>query len=260
MMEDENENGRRAPDDRAQREARSLNPSLGRLRQNLERVRAEVASAAGRAGRISRDVTVLAVTKYVDATIIRGLHAIGVQDFGESRVQRVVALSRDLCDLDLRWHLVGHLQRNKARRAIELCATIHSIDSPRLADELAKLSAVTDEPAGVYVEVNIAAEERKTGLAEDDLPRVLECLGDAANLRVLGLMGMAPFAADPELARPHFRHLAALRDREVSAGRLPPGAGLSMGMSRDFGVAIEEGATVIRVGRGLFEGIDVPPR
>lgn len=240
--------------------------ALALLRDNIESCRAEMDAAARRAGRDVARVTLLPVTKYLPARVFPLLVRLGYSSFGESRVQRVVALRESLVDVDasrIEWHLIGHLQRNKVARALELFASIHSVDSLRLAHELATQSRARGLPVPpLYVEVNVARETRKTGLQEEDIPGVLEFLAgeewvDQASegSPVRGLMTMAPHSPNPEDARPHFRRLRELRDRYVERGLLPAGAGLSMGMSGDFAVAIEEGATVIRVGSRLYTGL-----
>lgn len=239
---------------------------LALLRANLEACRAEIAAAAERGGRDPDAIELLPVTKYLSADVFALLHRLGLRSFGESRVQRVVALSEELAHLEgVEWHLVGHLQRNKAARALQLCSSIHSVDSLRLAREL--VSQATSRglrlPA-LYVEVNVAKESQKTGLPEDDLTSILEFFREreggtepasGPDAPVKGLMTMAPYATDPESSRPYFRRLRELRDACVERGLLRSGSGLSMGMSGDFQVAIEEGATVVRIGTRLYEGL-----
>src|SRR5262249_53160098 len=176
---------------------------------------------------------------------------------------------------DLRWHLVGHLQRNKARRGLESCRSIHSLDSERLArkleEELMRVdpSGAPPERLSLYVEVNISGEASKAGLRPEEAPAFLEMLRQFPGVsgRVIGLMTIAPESPDPEAARPPFRRLRERRDALVAQGLLPPpegtrpgGAGLSMGMSGDFEVAVEEGATVVRVGTRLFQGLPAEAR
>jgi pyridoxal phosphate enzyme (YggS family) len=225
------------------------------LHANLARLRAEIAGAAARAGRDPGEVAVLPVTKSVAGATVRLLHGMGLREFAESRVQRGAGLAAELRDLaDVRWHLVGHLQRNKVRRALDTFAVIHSLDSLRLAEEIAA-QAHGRPPLEVYVEVNVAREGSKSGAPEDVLDDLLAYLQNAGCFTVMGLMAMAPQSDDPEAARPHFRRLCALRDERRRRGLLPPGAGLSMGMSSDFQVAVEEGATIVRIGTLLFAGL-----
>ena len=248
--------------------------ALDLLRANIESCRAEIAAAARRAGRDPSEITLLPVTKHLPAEVFPLLHRLGFSAFGESRVQRVIALRDELTDLpggalpggalpEFQWHLIGHLQRNKVARALQLFASIHSVDSLRLARELASQASARQSPLPpLYVEVNVSREARKTGLPEDEVASILEFFATDEKLGKLspgslvsGLMTMAPYSADPEGARPHFRRLRELRDAYIRRGLLHAGAGLSMGMSGDFQVAIEEGATVVRVGTGLFSGL-----
>lgn len=248
--------------------------ALDLLRANIESCRAEIAAAARRAGRDPSEITLLPVTKYLPADVFPLLHRLGFSAFGESRVQRVSALRNELADLpgvdlpdgalpEFEWHLIGHLQRNKVARALELFASIHSVDSLRLARELASQANARQSPLPpLYVEVNVSREAGKTGLPEDEVASILELfasdegLGDLSpEPLVSGLMTMAPQNADPDEARPYFRRLRELKDTYVQRGLLRAGAGLSMGMSGDFQVAIEEGATVVRVGSGLYSGL-----
>jgi pyridoxal phosphate enzyme (YggS family) len=225
------------------------------LGRNLERYRLAVRAAADRARRDPDGVSLLAVTKYAGPEHIRILHELGLRDFGESRVQRGVVLRRDLADLGgVRWHLIGHLQRNKVRRALETFHSLHSLDSMRLAEALVAEARGHPLPA-LWVEVNVAREGAKTGLAEEELDDVLSFLR-RSGVSAAGLMAMAPRGREPEDSRPSFRRLRELRDERVAAGLLLPGAGLSMGMSEDYPVAVEEGATVVRVGSSLLEGLE----
>lgn len=232
-------------------------PSLEVLRENLRSVREDMSTAAGRAGRSPESIELLVVTKYVGTEVMRRLYDLGIRDFGENRVQPALRKVEALKDIgDLRFHFVGHLQRNKAGKAVEAFSSIHSLDSARLAAELeSRLRARGLEAPDLYVEVNISGERQKTGLPPEGLTELLEVLAKCPRLhrRLRGLMGMAPYNPDPEAARPSFRHLRRLRDAMRERRLLPPDAGLSMGMSSDFQVAIEEGATVVRVGSRIYE-------
>jgi pyridoxal phosphate enzyme (YggS family) len=231
-------------------------PALHSVAENLRRVREEIARACRRAGRRPQEVELVAVTKTAGLEEVRALWEEGVRDFGESRVQAAAARDEALEGLEgIRWHLIGHLQRNKAARALRLFHAIHSLDSRRLLREIEVLLARDAAPApAIYIEVNVAGETRKTGLPLAELPALLEELQSCPLLkpRVRGLMTMAPYSDDSEASRPHFRKLRELRDRTLEEKLLPAG-GLSMGMSSDFEVAIEEGATSVRVGTRLFE-------
>ena len=230
-------------------------PLETQLAANLDSIRQRMQAACGRAGRPAEAVTLVAVTKYARLDWVRALTAFGTLDLGESRPQQLAARAVEL-DGAIRWHLIGHLQRNKARRILPLVARIHSVDSLRLLTFLDNLAGELDLRPPVLLEVNVSGEESKNGFAPEDLlqqwPVVLAC----RQVRVDGLMTMAPLHDDPERSRPVFASLRRLRDRlqELS----PPGRGLpelSMGMSGDFEVAIEEGATFIRLGSDLFEGL-----
>ena len=213
----------------------------------VARVRDRIAAAAGRAGRRPEEVTLVAVTKGVDLARIREAVAAGVTDVGESRVQeaapKVAALRAAV-----RWHLVGHLQRNKAGLAAGLFSVIHSLDTVRLAEDLSRHAP---QPVDALLQVNVAGEPQKFGLTPESLAAVLRSTAQLPRLRVIGLMTIAPLHPDPEHARPVFRRLRTLRDEvaKVLGTALPH---LSMGMSDDFEVAIEEGATLVRVGRAIF--------
>jgi len=230
-----------------------------RIRNNLEAIHAEVSVACQRANRDPRSVTILPVTKYVDINLVRQLHTAGGRDIGESTIQETLRKREGLVDLcDMHWHLIGHLQRNKVSRALEYFDTIHSLDSRRLAQTLdRRLASRPREGVHFYVQVNVGGESAKYGLPPNELDAFLDWLMQetAIHSRVAGLMAVAPRSEKVEGARPYFRQLRELRDRGVDRGLLPKNAGLSMGMSRDFTVAIEEGATVVRIGSRLFEGL-----
>jgi pyridoxal phosphate enzyme (YggS family) len=217
-------------------------------------VRERIARAAERAGRAPEDVTLVAVTKTHPAETVREAFAAGLRDFGESRVQEAeekIGVLADLRDKGLRWHLVGHLQANKARRAAVLFDRIHSFDDPKLASRLEKAAAEERKALSMLVQVDLAGEETKFGLAEERLFPTLEELRGFKAVRVDGLMALPPFEEDPDRARPYFRRLRELRDQAV-AKNLLLGSELSMGMSHDLEVAVEEGATLVRVGTALF--------
>ncbi len=229
-----------------------------RIRAHLDRCRLAIAEAAKRAGRNPATVALLAVTKYVGPDAVRVLHDLGLRDFGESTVQGIDTKIEALGDLEgLRWHLIGHLQRNKVARALQLARAIHSVDSARLVEEISAQSARRSLPVPkLFVEVNLTGEGQKTGLPEHDLADLLRRIRSDPRLspRLGGLMAMAPHSDDPEAARPTFRRLRELRD-QMRAQSLLEADGLSMGMSGDFEVAIEEGATIVRVGSTLFENL-----
>jgi pyridoxal phosphate enzyme (YggS family) len=216
-------------------------------------VRERIARAAERASRPPGEVTLVAVSKTHPPEAVRAAFAAGVRDFGENRVQEAepkVAATADLAPSGLCWHLVGHLQSNKARRAAGLFGVIQSVDSLDLAERLARSGAEAGRPVRALVQVDLAGEETKFGLAEAVLLPVLEALRGKEGLRVEGLMVLPPFL-DAEEVRPFFRRLRGLAEHAAAAGLLD-GRELSMGMSHDFEAAVEEGATIVRVGTAIF--------
>jgi len=217
-------------------------------------VRERIARAAERASRGSGDVALVAVSKTHPPEAVRTAFAAGVRDFGENRVQEAepkIEATADLAAAGLCWHLVGHLQSNKARRAAALFGVIQSVDSLELAGRLSRVGAEASRPVRALVQVDLAGEDTKFGLPEARLLPTLEALRDERGLRVEGLMVLPPWFDDPEETRPYFRRLRALRDRAQAAGLLE-GRELSMGMSHDLEAAVEEGATIVRVGTAIF--------
>ncbi len=213
-----------------------------KLRANLDAVEGRIAKACARAGRKRSDVALVVVTKNVTADIAALLPEMGVLDLGENRPQELWRKA-ELLPMDVRWHLIGHLQRNKIERTLPLVQFIHAVDSVRLLQALEQEAARQQRQVDVLLEVNASGEASKQGFAPTNLPD----LGALKHLRVRGLMTMAALQ-EPEACRPTFVTMRQLRDRL----RLEH---LSMGMSNDFAVAIEEGATFIRLGTVLFEGI-----
>ncbi len=227
-----------------------------RLSCNLAAVRQQIAEAALRCQRRPEEITLVAVTKYVGSEVIRHLVAVGCHDLGESRPQDLWQKAADMTDLPVRWHLVGHLQRNKVRRTLPLIALLHSLDSLRLAEEIDKHSAALRRRTAVLLEVNISGEPAKHGFAPREMPELLPRLAALENIEIRGLMCMAALEGGPQAARANFAALRELRDRLQAV--CPPGVRLdelSMGMSGDFQAAIAEGATIVRIGSALFEGI-----
>lgn len=217
-------------------------------------VRERIARAAARARRRPEEVTLVAVSKTHPAEAVREAFDAGVRHFGENKVQeaepKVAALSA-LRGQGLCWHLVGHLQANKARAAVAIFDRIDSVDDARLGGRLERAAEELRKPLPVLVQVKLGDEDTKAGLDERHLFPTLEILRSSKRLRVEGLMTLPPYAEDPELLRPFFRRLRELRDKAREAGLLR-GAELSMGMSHDLEVAVEEGATMVRVGTALF--------
>jgi pyridoxal phosphate enzyme (YggS family) len=215
-------------------------------------VRERIARAAARAGRKDGEVTLVAVAKTHPPERVRQAFAAGLRDFGENKVQEAEGKVAALADLaGARWHMVGHLQANKARKAVTLFDRIHSLDDVSLARRLEKAGAEQRKRVRVLVQVDLAGEKTKFGLDEARLFPALEMMRGLKSVRVEGLMGFPPYEDDPERARPHFRRLRELRDAALARDLLL-GRDLSMGMSHDLEVAIEEGATLVRVGTALF--------
>jgi pyridoxal phosphate enzyme (YggS family) len=211
----------------------------------LAEVKQRIGRAAERAGRDPATVTLVAVSKTHPVEAIRVAHAAGATVFGENYVQELARKQEALAGLELEWHLVGRLQRNKAKDVVGRVSLVHSVDSAGLAEALAKRAAAAGVVQDVLVEVNLAAEATKAGVAEAELDALLGVIAPLGSLRCRGLMTMPPPADDPEASRPVFRALARL----AAARGL---AELSMGMTGDFEVAIEEGATLVRIGTAIF--------
>jgi PLP dependent protein len=220
-------------------------------------VQQRIAAVCARAGRDVTQVTLMAVSKTVEAARIRAAIAAGMRVLGENRVQEAQSKLTELRALSdaqqVQWHLIGHLQSNKARRAIELFDAVHSVDSLKLAEKLNQGAAELNKRLPVFIEVNLGGEDSKAGLAATGVLPLCEAASQLSHLELKGLMAVPPFFAEAEAVRPYFRRLRALRDEAIRAGIV--GAQfceLSMGMSNDFEVAIEEGATFVRVGTALF--------
>ena len=217
---------------------------------NLEEIRGRLTAAAERAGRDPASVRLVAVSKTYPAEAVAAASSTGQRIFGESRVQE----ARDkipACPSGLEWHFIGHLQKNKVRQALPLFPFFHSIDSAALAGAIDRIAGETGAEAQGLLEVNISGEESKHGFTPDELRSQFPALAKLPHLRIRGLMTMAPYSDDPEDARPVFRKLRELRD-ELQSAHQHPLPELSMGMSGDFEPAIEEGATLVRVGSSIF--------
>lgn len=230
------------------------------IRDRIAVVRERILAAAARAGRRPDEVTLVAVSKTFGAAAVREAFAAGLRDFGENKVQEAEAKLGALADLreaGACFHLVGHLQGNKVKKAVQLFDRIHSLDSLELGHRLERLAAEARSLAHVLVQVDLAGEKTKFGLDETHLFPTLASLRGFKAVRVLGLMALPPFDDDPEKSRPYFRRLRALRDRALREETLV-GSELSMGMSHDLEVAIEEGATLVRVGTAIFGGRTYP--
>ncbi len=228
------------------------------LAERIATIRARVAAAAGRAGRAPESVSIIAVSKTMPAQAVIAAAAHGLSLFGENRVQEAREKITAVADAGLttiRWELIGHLQTNKAARAVELFARVQSVDSARLAEALSMRAHQTGCVLSILLEVNVAGEASKSGIAPNDLVGVARAIAALPNLRMEGLMTVAPLVDDPEAVRPVFGQMRALR--ETLRAEVPMGADggwheLSMGMTDDFEVAIEEGATLVRIGRAIF--------
>lgn len=224
------------------------------LLERLAGVQERIAEAAHRAGRDPRSVRLVAVTKGRSLAEIRAVLAAGVADLGENRVQELVAKAGELATAGFapRWHMLGYLQRNKVKALLPWCRIIHSVDRLALGDEIARRTTGVD-PVEVLVEVNVAGEASKAGVAPDGAEALVRSVAELPGLRVAGLMTVAPATRDPESSRPVFRELRVLAERLDALGI--PGVALrelSMGMSSDYAIAVEEGATLVRVGTAIF--------
>jgi pyridoxal phosphate enzyme (YggS family) len=224
------------------------------LRKNLAGVLKRIESAAQRVGRRAMEIKLVAVSKTHPSNILRAALAAGVSVFGENKVQeaesKIVEIGRNLAE----WHLIGHLQSNKARKAVQLFDVIQSLDSVELAMRLERICLEENRAElPVFVEVDLAGETTKSGVAEKDLPALVDYLQDCKCLKFNGLMVVPPYIENPEEVRPFFRRLREIKDKLASQNAFASSKGeLSMGMSHDFEVAIEEGATVVRVGTAIF--------
>ena len=226
-----------------------------KLAENLRRVHERIAAACARSGRSVDSVTLVAVTKYAELEWVRELIELGITDLGESRPKQLAARAGQLPS-HVRWHLIGHLQRNKIDLILPIVDRLHSADSTRLFQSLNDRGRSLGLRPRVLIEVNVAGEASKDGFTVDELLTAWPGIQQFDSLAVEGLMTMAPLSDNPESARPVFRALRDLRDRlrDSSAGRFPL-PDLSMGMSGDFETGIEEGATIIRIGSSLFDGL-----
>ena len=224
------------------------------IAQNLAEVRARIDAAARRAGRDPAAVTLIAVSKTFSADHVRAAWNAGQRDFGENKIQEAEQKIASTADLSgIRWHLIGHLQTNKARKAAAPFAMIHSIDSVELLNRIDAAAADRGAHPTVLVQADLAGEESKHGAAEQEIEQLVRRAVEARAVRLAGLMLLPPWNENQEETRPWFAKLRALRDRLV-AGGVPSGAleHLSMGMSHDFEAAVEEGATMVRVGTAIF--------
>jgi pyridoxal phosphate enzyme (YggS family) len=221
------------------------------IAQNIATVNARIEAAAGRAGRNVADIQLVAVSKTHPPEVVAEAAAEGLTVFGESRIQEAKAKIPELPG-KLEWHFIGHLQTNKTREAVELFHTIQSVDSVRLARELDQCAERASRRLPVLLECNVSGESTKFGFKPDEITAALAELNSLPRLEIQGLMTMAPFFKDPQEARPTFRALRELRDQLQQRHSIPLPE-LSMGMTNDFEAAIEEGATMVRIGTAIFQ-------
>ena len=225
---------------------------MGDIQRNLHRIQREIGQACQRAGRAEGEVTLIAVSKTKPIELLREAYDGGTREFGENRVQELLS-KIPLMPSDVRWHLIGHLQTNKVRQVIGKTCLIHSVDSLKLAGEIEKESKRQDVVTYILLEVNVAREESKFGFLLEEVEEALKTIGGFPHVRVRGLMTVAPFVEDAEKNRAVFRKLydfyVDMKSKNIDNGSMTI---LSMGMTGDFGVAVEEGATMVRVGTGIF--------
>jgi PLP dependent protein len=226
------------------------------ISQNVDEIRERIVTAARRAGRNPSEITLMAVSKTFPPGHIREAYATGLRVFGENRVQEFSGKAKALHDLEgAEWHMIGHLQTNKASKTVELFTAVDSVDSLRLAEKLNSSAQQIDKKLAILIEINVGGEAAKSGMPAEspEFEELLQAAPKLEHLEFLGLMTVPPFTDDPRLATPYFRKLHELRDRIV-AKKLPSVnmEVLSMGMSHDFEVAIEEGSTCVRIGTAIF--------
>ena len=222
------------------------------LKDNLKQVEDNIAKACARAGRDRSEVTLIAVSKTKPVEMLQEIYDEGVRTFGENKVQEICEKYEQLPS-DIEWHMIGHLQRNKVKQVIDKAALIHSVDSYRLAQEISVQAQKKNICMPILVEVNIAQEESKFGISADDTVQLVEEIAALPNLEIKGLMTIAPFVTDPEENRTYFRQIKQLsvdiKNKNIDNVSMDV---LSMGKSGGYEVAIEEGATMVRVGTGIF--------
>ena len=232
----------------------NVDPAQELLAVRLADVRARLAAATQRSGRQADQVRLIAISKTHPASVVQQAIELGATDLGENRVQEAEGKIAEIGREKVRWHLVGHLQANKSRRAVSLFDVIHSLDTVDLARRLDRLCVeVGRDSLPVLIQVDLGHEETKSGIDESEITHLVESLGPLTRVKLIGLMTLPPFFDDPEQSRPFFRRLRELRDELNRRGAFGDRTGeLSMGMTHDFEVAIEEGATMVRVGTAIF--------
>jgi len=225
------------------------------ISNNLERINRQISSAKDRASRSTEEIQLIAVTKYAELDWVKALMDLDMYNLGESRPQQLAERSQALPD-SIQWHMIGHLQRNKVRSVLESGAIIHSVDSVRLLERIESIAAELETSISIFLEVNISGEESKYGFSPESISQTVSKMSDYPHVQSLGLMTMAPYSDNPEDARPCFQQLRELQnDLNTQLDSHHQLNCLSMGMSGDFEVAIEEGATHVRIGSALFEGL-----
>lgn len=222
------------------------------LKDDYEAVKNNIEQACKRSNRDLSEVTLIAVSKTKPVSMLQEIYDAGARDFGENKVQELCQKYDELPQ-DIRWHMIGHLQRNKVKQVVGKAALIHSVDSYRLAQEISLQAQKQNIMVPILIEVNIAKEETKFGIAKEDTIQLVEEISELPNLTIQGLMTIAPFVDDPEDNRPYFREIKQLsvdiKNKNIDNVTMDV---LSMGMTNDYEVAIEEGATIVRVGTGIF--------
>ena len=219
------------------------------LQSRYEQVKERIARAAERSGRAPEAITLIAVTKTVTTPVVREAFEAGLRNIGENRVQEILRKHSELADLPIRWHFIGHLQTNKVRQVLPVASMIHSVDSPRLASRIHNLAA-DHGSVDVLLQVNTSSEETKFGVAPSDLPELIAATRGLDRLRIRGLMTLGPLTEDEDAIRGSFRMLR--ESLSLLRRTVPDAAVLSMGMTSDYEIAIEEGATHVRIGTALF--------
>ena len=223
------------------------------LSPNIEKIRQQVSRAAMRAGRNASEIEIIAVSKTFSAEAVRDAYDAGLRAFGENRVQEWDEKRATLADLAATWHMIGHVQTNKARKVVQLFNRVDSVDREEIARKLDTGAAETGKRLEVLIEVHLGGEASKSGVEESELSRLAEIVASLTNLKLLGLMTVPPYFDETEKVRPYFRRLRELRDATGARLRVELPV-LSMGMSHDFEIAIEEGATEVRIGTAIFGG------
>ena len=222
------------------------------LRENLKKVEENIEAACKRAGRDRSEVTLIAVSKTKPVEMLQEVYDTGIREFGENKVQEMMD-KYEVLPKDIHWHMIGHLQRNKVKYLMGKAALIHSVDSLRLAEEISAQSVKHDVTTDVLIEVNIAGEESKFGTSKEEAIALVEAAAKLPNIHICGLMTIAPYVENPEDNRKYFRGIRELsvdiKEKNIDNVDMRI---LSMGMSGDYEVAIEEGATMVRVGTGIF--------